>query len=67
MRDMKSSFTLANPSLTGLDWSFMSEISYETQLGDGVVFGNGEEGEVVRGCPGGQGERSGGRRVGSHC
>ncbi|GMN60125.1 hypothetical protein TIFTF001_029211 [Ficus carica] len=51
MRDMKVSFTLANPSLTGLDWLFMLKISEETQVGDGdgVVIGDGEEGEVVRG------------------
>lgn len=48
---MKVSFTLANPSLTGLDWLFMLKISEETQVGDGdgVVIGDGEEGEVVRG------------------
>lgn len=43
MRDMKVSFTLANPSLTELYWSFMSEISRETK-------GNGEKGEVVGGA-----------------
>lgn len=32
---MKASFTLANPRLTGLYWSFMPEISKDTQVGDG--------------------------------
>nr|GMN70442.1 hypothetical protein TIFTF001_039487 [Ficus carica]GMN70458.1 hypothetical protein TIFTF001_039503 [Ficus carica] len=51
MRDMKASFTLATPSLTELDLSFMPEISGETQVddGDGAVVGNGDEGEVVGG------------------
>ena len=45
---MKASFTLANPSLTGLNLSFMPEISGETQGGDDCeVVGNDEEGEVV--------------------
>ena len=47
MRDMKTSFTLANLSLTRLDWSFMPEISRETQVGDGEVVRNNKEGEVV--------------------
>ena len=48
MRDIKASFTLANPSLTGLNWSFMPQISRETQGdSDGAVVGNGKEGEVV--------------------
>lgn len=49
MRDMKANFTLANPSLTGLDWPFMPEIFRETQLSDGLVFDNCEKGEVVGG------------------
>ncbi|GMN27293.1 hypothetical protein TIFTF001_001581 [Ficus carica] len=45
---MKASFTLANPSLTRLDWPFMPNISGEAQVddGDGAVVGDGEEGEV---------------------
>lgn len=40
---IKASFTLATPNLTGLDWSFMPEISGETQVddGDGAVIGDG--------------------------
>ncbi|GMN22567.1 hypothetical protein TIFTF001_040288 [Ficus carica] len=44
-------FTLANPSLTRLNWSFMPEISGETQGdGYGTVVNDGEEGEVVGGA-----------------
>lgn len=35
MKDIKASFTLANPSLIGLNWSFMPKISRETQVGNG--------------------------------
>ena len=53
MRDIKASFTLANRSLTRLDWSFMLEISGETQVGDGdgdgAVVDDGKEDEVVEG------------------
>lgn len=48
---MNASFTLANPSLTRLNWSFMPEISGETQGdGYGTVVNDGEEGEVVGGA-----------------
>ncbi|GMN52727.1 hypothetical protein TIFTF001_021863 [Ficus carica] len=49
MRDIKPSFTLANPNLTGLDWFFMPKISWETQVGDGdgTVVDYYEKGEVV--------------------
>lgn len=47
---MKASFALANPMLTGLDWSFMLEISGETVgEGDRVVVRDDKEGEVVGG------------------
>lgn len=49
MRDMKANFALANPSLTQLKWSFMLDIFRETLVGNSVVVGDGEEGEVVRG------------------
>ncbi|GMN53243.1 hypothetical protein TIFTF001_022391 [Ficus carica] len=49
MRDMKTSFTLANPMLIGLDWSFMPEISGETVAeGEEAVVREGEKGEVVK-------------------
>ncbi|GMN52644.1 hypothetical protein TIFTF001_021785 [Ficus carica] len=35
MKDIKASFTLANPNLIGLNWSFMPKISKETQVGNG--------------------------------
>lgn len=51
MRDMKASFAMANPTLIGLDWSFMPEISRETiGEGNGAVVGGGEDGEVVGGA-----------------
>lgn len=50
MRDMKTSFILANPNLIGLDWSFMSEISVENQVDKPtVIIDDGEEGEVTGG------------------
>lgn len=47
MRDIKTSFTLANLSLIGLDCFFIPEISWETQVGDGEVVCNIKEGEMV--------------------
>ena len=31
MRDMKASFNLTNPTVTRVDWSFISKISRETR------------------------------------
>ncbi|GMN22474.1 hypothetical protein TIFTF001_040262 [Ficus carica] len=42
MRDMKAGFTAANPSLVGVDWSFVPAVSEETVPGDPP-----EEGEVT--------------------
>ena len=51
MRDIKTSFALANPTLTGLDWSFTPEISRETvDEGNGVMAGGCEEEEVIGGA-----------------
>ncbi|GMN57128.1 hypothetical protein TIFTF001_026234 [Ficus carica] len=44
MRDMKASFTAANPSLVGVDWSFVATESEETVAEDPP-----EEGEVTVG------------------
>ncbi|GMN20858.1 hypothetical protein TIFTF001_044685 [Ficus carica] len=46
MRDMKAGFIAANPSLVGVDWSFVSEKSEETAV-EGAV----EEGEVTGAAP----------------
>ena len=46
MRDMKASFALTNPTVTGVDWSFVPEMSGETAVeeeGTGTV----KEGEVT--------------------
>ncbi|GMN38457.1 hypothetical protein TIFTF001_007699 [Ficus carica] len=42
MRDMKAGFTAANPSLVGVDWSFVPAESEETMAEDPP-----EEGEVT--------------------
>ncbi|GMN27968.1 hypothetical protein TIFTF001_049417 [Ficus carica] len=46
MRDMKAGFIAANPSLVGVDWSFVPEESEETAA-EGVA----EEGEVTSAAP----------------
>ncbi|GMN60007.1 hypothetical protein TIFTF001_029094 [Ficus carica] len=46
MRDMKAGFIAANPSLVGVDWSFVPEESEET-----VTEGAAEEGEVTGAAP----------------
>ncbi|GMN20405.1 hypothetical protein TIFTF001_043081 [Ficus carica] len=46
MRDMKAGFIAANPSLVGVDWSFVPEESEDT-----VVEGAAEEGEVMGAAP----------------
>ncbi|GMN69813.1 hypothetical protein TIFTF001_038863 [Ficus carica] len=46
MRDMKAGFIAANPSLVGVDWSFVPEESEETAA-EGAV----EEGEVMGTAP----------------
>ena len=49
MKDMKTSFDLANPTLTELNWSFIPKISGETVgEGDGAVVGGSKEGEVTK-------------------
>ncbi|GMN52748.1 hypothetical protein TIFTF001_021888 [Ficus carica] len=49
MRDMKSSFAMSNPTVTGTDWSFMLEISGETVAEeDGAATRGAEEREVIR-------------------
>ncbi|GMN20967.1 hypothetical protein TIFTF001_040008 [Ficus carica] len=46
MRDMKAGFISANPSLVGVNWSFVPEESEDT-----VVEGAAEEGEVTGATP----------------
>lgn len=48
---MKTSFVLANPTLTRLDWSFMAKISRET-VGEGneVMARGCKKGEVIEGA-----------------
>ena len=46
MQDMQAGFTLTNPTLTAVDWSFMLEMSGET-VAEGEGSGAAEEGEVT--------------------
>ena len=49
MHDMEASFVASNPTMIGVDWSFMSEVSREIAVKeDGAPSGGAEEGEVTR-------------------
>ena len=45
-RDMKAGFALTNPMVTGIDWSFVLEVSEVTAV-EGEVAQGVEEGEVT--------------------
>ncbi|GMN30142.1 hypothetical protein TIFTF001_044433 [Ficus carica] len=50
MQDIKAGFNLTNPTVTGVNWSFVPEISGETTAEEGQVPPEGlEEGEVTGG------------------
>ena len=51
MQDMKAGFTVSNPTVTGVDWSFVPEISGETTIEEeGAPQVEVEEGEVTGGA-----------------
>ena len=51
MRDMKAGFTVSNPTVTGVDWSFVPEISRETTTEEEEAPQvEVEEGEVTGGA-----------------
>ncbi|GMN58043.1 hypothetical protein TIFTF001_027132 [Ficus carica] len=50
MRDMKASFVMSNPTMTGADWSFMPKISKETAAEEiEAAQGGTEKGEMTGG------------------
>ncbi|GMN52478.1 hypothetical protein TIFTF001_021621 [Ficus carica] len=49
MRDMKVGFNLTNPTVTGVDWSFVPKISEETAAKEGLAPQRPDEGEVIGG------------------
>ena len=50
MRDMKADFATSNPTMTGVDWSFVLEVSGETAVEEGEAQLEAEEGEVIGGA-----------------
>ncbi|GMN60813.1 hypothetical protein TIFTF001_029914 [Ficus carica] len=51
MWDMKASFTITNPTVTGVEWSFVPEVSEETAAEEGQAPPGGpKEGEVTGGA-----------------
>ena len=50
MRDMKAGFATSNPTMTGVDWSFVLEVFGETAVEEGEAQLEAEEGEVIGGA-----------------